>query len=148
MREIFEVQAPEGAYIWRGDLTGFFLLPVWGAYIWMGLFSEFYGMSPEISSCSETTQHLNRSCFVSSCLVSLRLKERDMLHIHLACFSIIAKRKRINYTVISLVLSPYRLKNDIYYIHSLLTCDLTKNFERHDSGLGRLDRLPTRVTCF
>ena len=46
------VQAPRGAYIWRGDLTeGFFTLRFWGAYIFrrgfyhafMGLFSEFYG---------------------------------------------------------------------------------------------------------
>ena len=42
LRAIFQVQAPGGAYIWRGDLTeGFFALPVWGAYIWRGLFSEF-----------------------------------------------------------------------------------------------------------
>ena len=34
LRAIFQVQAPRGAYIWRGDLTeGFFVLPVWGAYI-------------------------------------------------------------------------------------------------------------------
>ena len=37
----FQVQAPRGAYIWRGDLTeGFFALPVWGAYIWRGLYME------------------------------------------------------------------------------------------------------------
>ena len=43
---ILQLQAPGGAYIWRGDLTeGFFTLPVWGAYILRGLFSEFYGTS-------------------------------------------------------------------------------------------------------
>ena len=29
----FPISSPQGAYIWRGDLTeGFFTLPVWGAY--------------------------------------------------------------------------------------------------------------------
>ena len=45
----FQVQAPGGAYIWRGDLTGFFLRCQFGGYIWRGLFSEFYG----IQSCDE-----------------------------------------------------------------------------------------------
>ena len=37
----FQVQAPTGAYIWRGDLTeGFFALGIWGAYIWRGLHME------------------------------------------------------------------------------------------------------------
>ena len=37
----FEVQAPGGAYIWRGDLTKvFFALRVRGAYIWRGLYME------------------------------------------------------------------------------------------------------------
>ena len=45
----FQVQAPGGAYIWRGDLTeGFLRYEFWGlifggAYTWKGLFSEFYG---------------------------------------------------------------------------------------------------------
>ena len=45
----FQVQAPRGAYIWRGDLTKGFLryefggLIFGGAYTWRGLFSEFYG---------------------------------------------------------------------------------------------------------
>ena len=45
------VQAPRGAYIWRGDLTERFLryefggLIFEGAYIWSGLFSKFYGTS-------------------------------------------------------------------------------------------------------
>ena len=45
---IFQVQAPRGAYIWRGDLTEGFLsyrfggLIFGGAYTWRGLFSEFY----------------------------------------------------------------------------------------------------------
>ena len=47
----FQVQAPRGAYIWRGDLTEVFLryefggLIFGGAYTWKGLFSKFYGMS-------------------------------------------------------------------------------------------------------
>ena len=45
---VFEVNfpstSPQGAYIWRGDLTeDFFALSAWGAYIWRGLFSELYG---------------------------------------------------------------------------------------------------------
>ena len=37
----FQVQAPRGAYIRRGDLTeGFFTLRVCGAYIWRGLYME------------------------------------------------------------------------------------------------------------
>ena len=49
----FPSTSPRVAYIWRGDLTEGFALPVWGAYIkipkislskfWRGLFSEFYG---------------------------------------------------------------------------------------------------------
>ena len=45
----FQVQAPWGAYIRRGDLTEGFLryrfggLIFGGAYTWRGLFSEFYG---------------------------------------------------------------------------------------------------------
>ena len=40
----FQVQAPRGAYIRRGDLTeGFLRYRFWGAYTWRGLFSEFYG---------------------------------------------------------------------------------------------------------
>ena len=32
--EVFQVQAPCGAYIWRGDSTeGFFALLVWGACV-------------------------------------------------------------------------------------------------------------------
>ena len=40
----FPSTSPWGAYIWRGDSTEGFALPVWGAYIWRGLFSEFYGI--------------------------------------------------------------------------------------------------------
>ena len=46
----FQVQAPGGAYIRRGDLTEGFLRYEFGglifgaAYTWRGLFSEFYGI--------------------------------------------------------------------------------------------------------
>ena len=46
----FPSTSPQGAYIWRGDLTEGFLryrfrgLLFGGAYTWRGLFSEFYGM--------------------------------------------------------------------------------------------------------
>ena len=45
----FPSTSPQGAYIWRGDLTESFLryrfggLIFGGAYIWRSLFSEFYG---------------------------------------------------------------------------------------------------------
>ena len=44
----FQVHAPRGAYIWRGELAEDFLrykfgeLVFVGAYTWTGLFSEFY----------------------------------------------------------------------------------------------------------
>ena len=46
----FPRTSPQGAYIWRGDLTEGFLryrfggLLFGGAYTWRGLFSEFYGI--------------------------------------------------------------------------------------------------------
>ena len=46
----FQVQAPRGAYIWRGDLGegvlryNFGGLKFAGAYTWRGLLSEFYGI--------------------------------------------------------------------------------------------------------
>ena len=55
LRAIFQVQAPGGAYVWRGDLTEGFLryqfggLIFGGAYPWRSLFSEFYGIG--ITSC-------------------------------------------------------------------------------------------------
>ena len=47
----FQVQAPKGAYFWRGDLTEDFLRYEFGGggayilrgYTWKGSFSEFYG---------------------------------------------------------------------------------------------------------
>jgi len=54
----FQVQAPQGAYIWRGDLTEGFLgyqfggLIFGGAYTWRGLFSEFYGIRSSFSVCT------------------------------------------------------------------------------------------------
>ena len=37
----FQVQAPRGAYIWRGDVTeGFVRYKFGGAYIWRGLYME------------------------------------------------------------------------------------------------------------
>ena len=52
----FQVQAPWGAYIRRGDLTEGFLrydfggLIFGGTYTWRGLFSEFYGTLSSASS--------------------------------------------------------------------------------------------------
>ena len=50
----FQVQAPRGAYIRRGDLMEGFLrydfggLIFGGAYTWRGLFSEFYGILHDV----------------------------------------------------------------------------------------------------
>ena len=47
----FPISSPQGAYIWRGDLTEGFLsyrfegLIFGRAYTWRGLFSEFYGIT-------------------------------------------------------------------------------------------------------
>ena len=57
----FQVKAPEGAYIWRGDLTEGFLryefrgLIFGEVYTWRGLFSEFYGikLNPSFSYTME-----------------------------------------------------------------------------------------------
>ena len=64
----FQVQAPRGAYIRRGDLTGGFLgYDFGGAYIWKGLFSEFYGkMKPSRVSFFESTRKKKLSSQVSS----------------------------------------------------------------------------------
>ena len=60
----FQVQAPQGAYIRRGDLTEVFFydfggLIFGGAYTWRGLFSEFYGTCIETfhKSVSFYSQH-------------------------------------------------------------------------------------------
>ena len=63
----FQVQAPRGAYIRRGDLTEGFLrydfggLIFGGAYTWRGLFSEFYGII-------QTKVKLNHNIFIISSL--------------------------------------------------------------------------------
>ena len=60
LRAIFHVQAPGGAYIWRGDLTEGFSryrfggLILGGAYTWRGLFSGFYGNSSKLGSETES----------------------------------------------------------------------------------------------
>ena len=59
----FQVQAPGGAYIWRGDLTEGFLryefggLIFGGAYTWRGLFSEFYGIKRCIKNIYSIVDH-------------------------------------------------------------------------------------------
>ena len=65
----FQVQAPRGAYIWRGDfkINGGFLsyefgeLIFGGAYTWRGLFSEFYGISTPLLVPRSQIHHKNRS---------------------------------------------------------------------------------------
>ena len=60
LRAISEYKPPEGAYIWRGDLTEGVLryefggLTFGGAYTWRGLFSEFYGMFMKQTSLKRT----------------------------------------------------------------------------------------------
>ena len=64
----FQVQAPQGAYIRRGDLTVGFLRYEFGglifgrAYTLRGLFSEFYGISSTDSKVSAILHSIiNRS---------------------------------------------------------------------------------------
>ena len=91
MRAIFQVQAPGGAYIWRGDLTEGFLryrfggLIFGGAYIWRGLFSEFYGISgfriPQAKICRISGSGfpcMERCCGTESftMIISLLLMDR------------------------------------------------------------------------
>ena len=70
----FPSTVPQGAYIWRGDLTEGFLryriggLIFGGAYTWRGLFSEFYGMSMKTAFMtrikSQVAQARNDGLFV------------------------------------------------------------------------------------
>ena len=57
----FQVQAPWGAYIWRGNLTEGFLHYEFGGlifegayYTWRGLFSEFCSIPPHIPKVTHT----------------------------------------------------------------------------------------------
>ena len=83
----FQVQAPRGAYIWRGDLTEGFLcydfggLIFGGAYKWRGLFSEFYGISPSFTALFKNAQTLkfnsNRCLFAAVSHLSRPLKKKN-----------------------------------------------------------------------
>ena len=66
----FQVQAPGGACIRRGDLTeSFFVLRFWGAYIWRGLFSEFYGIFiVRKNSKSQSSSYLYFNFFQAVCI--------------------------------------------------------------------------------
>ena len=62
----FPSASPQGAYMWRGDLTEGFLLYRFGelifegAYTWRGLFSEFYGNSVILLTlCPASLMHTN-----------------------------------------------------------------------------------------
>ena len=67
----FQVQAPRGAYIRRGDLTEGFLrydfggLIFGGAYTWRGLFSEFYGIFPRPVWGYKAVSYLSHDFFLS-----------------------------------------------------------------------------------
>ena len=50
----FPSTSPRGGLYLEGRFNGeFFALRVWGSYIWRGLFSEFYGISFNLSSVEE-----------------------------------------------------------------------------------------------
>ena len=72
LREGFQVQAPGGAYIWRGDLTEGFLryrfggLIFGGSYTWRGLFSEFYGIHSSHDRSKTIKRGLCRRLFQTS----------------------------------------------------------------------------------
>ena len=61
----FQVQAPRGAYIWRGDLTEGFLryefggLIFGGGHTWRGLFSQFYSILSKKISHGNIYLHYN-----------------------------------------------------------------------------------------
>ena len=67
--------SPQGAYIWRGDLTEGFLhydfggLIFGGTYTWRGLFSEFYGIFGRRlnKTCNATILFLSMHTMYTSC---------------------------------------------------------------------------------
>ena len=83
----FQVQAPGGAYIRRGDLTEGFLrydfegLIFGGAYTWRGLFSEFYG----IYLLQILFYYFYRNTVYNVCCryTSCNLKQKLVLFIHI-----------------------------------------------------------------
>ena len=88
----FQVQAPRGAYIWRGDLTEGFLryrfggLIFGGAYTWRGLFSEFYGIghvaSVFVLLCLAEGGHFSADdCFTQK---SRSPSTRSAAHLHIS----------------------------------------------------------------
>ena len=93
-------------------------------------------ISPEILSCSTTSQHLYRACFVSSrrkeldvlliyraCFVSSSLTEQDVLYIYRACFVSLSLKER-----------------DL--LHALFT-KISGDITQHS---GRVDLLPGELT--
>ena len=91
LRAIFQIQAPGGAYIWRGDLRKGFLryrfggLIFGGAYIWRGLFSEFYNIclyvvtESSLSTLSGIVHTAKRPCHVSSSCFIVEVKSNVKL---------------------------------------------------------------------
>ena len=65
----FQIQAPQGAYIWRGNLTGVFLhykfqgLIFGGAYTWRGSFFEFYGIIVDSRQLQLSREIVKRSSY-------------------------------------------------------------------------------------
>ena len=63
----FQVQAPRGAYIWRGDLTeGFLRYEFGGAYIWRGLYIEglIFGILRYLRSVTSLIAPFKKHCIV------------------------------------------------------------------------------------
>ena len=87
----FQVEAPGGAYIRRGDLTEGFLRyefggPIFGgAYTWRGLFSEFYGMQYSVYialGCSRVHEgNPSRSVTASHDFRSIIILKESIFHL-------------------------------------------------------------------
>ena len=67
----FPIISPQGAYIWRGDLTeGFLRYRFEGSYIWRGLYMEglFFGILRYVNNCLKRWRddwHQLRCCIQS-----------------------------------------------------------------------------------
>ena len=93
----FRVQAPRGAYIWRGDLSEvFFALRFWGAYICRGLYIE--GLIFRI------LRYVIKLCFFILCVECLNAPNFLLVSISVCMFPFLTEwsfSPQILYTVLS-----------------------------------------------
>ena len=92
----FRVQAPRGAYIWRGVLEVFFELRFWGAYICRGLYME--GLIFRI------LRYVIKLCFFILCVECLNAPNFLLVSICVCMFPFLTEwsfSPQIFYTVLS-----------------------------------------------